>query len=263
MVQGNYTKIPNAFFDKLMKGFTPSELKVLLIIYRKTIGFQKEWDKISLSQFEEVTGGGRGNINKALKGLEEKGFIQVDRSGYSNSYKVNADSSETEPVPNQNQGSSETKPKQFRNGTGNGSETEHTKEKKETLKENIQKKYTPRCSGRWDESQPIDYSGFVDRFNEIYSLNGKSALRVTDKKRGQIRGRLKVWTAQEIINAWKNRTQDEWLNSEGKKYLSDWEAAMRNDEKIERYQTVKNEHRNGKINTNKLQRQLTQAFEEE
>src|SRR5699024_5229405 len=141
-------------------------------------------------------------------------------------------------------------------------EREPTKEKKEKLKENIQKKYTWRCAEPWDGNQPVDYAGFVERFNEIYSLTGKSALRVTAKKREQIRGRLRTWTGQEIIHAWENRTKDKWLNTEGKKFLTDWEAAMRNDEKIERYQTLSEEFNNGKINTEKLSEQLSRAFDE-
>lgn len=63
-----------------------SEQKVLDFILRQTIGWRKSKDRIALSQF--VNGAGDQNmgtglsisqVQRAIKGLEEKGFIQVDR----------------------------------------------------------------------------------------------------------------------------------------------------------------------------------------
>lgn len=94
------------------------------------------------------------------------------------------------------------------------------------------KKYTIGDSEKLKDNQDISHTSFVDKFNELYGRQ----LRVTDKKREMIRGRLRTFTGQEILKAWKNRLKDDWLNSsEGKEYLGDWKAAMRNDEKVERY----------------------------
>ena len=101
----------------------------------------------------------------------------------------------------------------------------------EVAKDEYGGKYEIGDSGRWDEEQPVDYKGFVDLFNEIYESN----LRTTGKKRENIRARLRTFTGKEIKTAWENRLQNKWLNNDGKKYMADWKAAMRNDEKIDNY----------------------------
>jgi hypothetical protein len=93
------------------------------------------------------------------------------------------------------------------------------------------------------ENQEIGYQSFVKRFNELYGCNR----RVTDEKRKQIRARLRTFTASEIEQAWVNRKSDDYLNGEGSKYLADWNAAMRNDEKIERYLEMGNNEINNKF----------------
>ena len=64
-----------------------SEQKILDFILRQTIGWKKHSDTISLSQFANGIGksGNRGTglsysqIQRAIKGLEKKGFIEVQR----------------------------------------------------------------------------------------------------------------------------------------------------------------------------------------
>jgi len=97
-------------------------------------------------------------------------------------------------------------------------------------------KYCYGDSQKWNETQGIDYTSFVDAFNKLFDRQ----LRITDKKRKMIRGRLRTFTGDEIKKAWENRKSDEWLNNEGSKYMGDWAAAMRNDEKIEKYLHAEN-----------------------
>jgi hypothetical protein len=47
------TPIPDEVFDELMADLTGAELKVLLYICRRTFGFKKESDTISLHQIAE------------------------------------------------------------------------------------------------------------------------------------------------------------------------------------------------------------------
>lgn len=65
---------------------TGSEQKCMDYIIRRTIGWQKDWDQISLAQFKNGVGGkgkdkGTGlsvsQIRRALKGLKQKGFITI------------------------------------------------------------------------------------------------------------------------------------------------------------------------------------------
>ena len=44
-----YTQVPDEVFDELMPRLSGAELKVLLYIIRRTFGFKKERDNISLT----------------------------------------------------------------------------------------------------------------------------------------------------------------------------------------------------------------------
>jgi phage replication O-like protein O len=81
------TPIPDEIFDELMAELTGAELKVLLYICRRTFGFKKEQDNISLHQLVEGittkkgkrldggTGLGKASVARAVKSLETKGII--------------------------------------------------------------------------------------------------------------------------------------------------------------------------------------------
>ena len=98
----NTTPTPDDIFDVFLTELTHAELKVLLYIVRRTFGFKKPSDSISLKQISEgiVTRKGkrldsgagitrRGAI-KAVQGLEKKGLIAVKRIKTDDGYnKVN------------------------------------------------------------------------------------------------------------------------------------------------------------------------------
>ncbi len=86
------TAVPDYVFDFLLKILTGNELKVLMYIIRRTFGFGKNADAISLSQFKEGiktkegkvlnVGCGIGHnrlILASLKGLEKKGCIVSEK----------------------------------------------------------------------------------------------------------------------------------------------------------------------------------------
>ena len=78
---GFYNKDLNGMLEKLAKGkWTLYELKILLVIVRKTLGWRKESDWISYGQFEKATGIDRRNISRVIRSLEKKGIIEVDRT---------------------------------------------------------------------------------------------------------------------------------------------------------------------------------------
>lgn len=71
-----YTKIPNWYFD-LLPSLTDCESRILQVIMRKTYGWSKTTDKISYSQFIELSGlKNRSSVSKGLKGLTDRGIIQ-------------------------------------------------------------------------------------------------------------------------------------------------------------------------------------------
>src|SRR5512135_1832545 len=87
----NYTQVPDELFDALMVELSGAELKVLLYIIRRTFGFKRDSDTISLSQMLSglKTGDGRqldrgvGLTKKpllaALRSLAERGVILIER----------------------------------------------------------------------------------------------------------------------------------------------------------------------------------------
>jgi phage replication O-like protein O len=77
----NYTQTPNDLFDHWLPLLKEVELKVLLVIMRKTFGWHKTRDYISLSQLEQLTGCSQTNILKSIKTLIEKGLISKEVVG--------------------------------------------------------------------------------------------------------------------------------------------------------------------------------------
>jgi len=65
----NTTQVPNIIFDKLMANLRPGAFKVLLAICRYTYGHQKQSDRISLKQLEEMTGLNRWSVVRSAKEL--------------------------------------------------------------------------------------------------------------------------------------------------------------------------------------------------
>jgi len=87
----NTTPTPDEVFDIFMTQLTHAELKVLLYIIRRTFGFKKDTDSISLNQISNgiTTKDGReldrgAGLSKqgaitAVQNLEKKGLIVVGR----------------------------------------------------------------------------------------------------------------------------------------------------------------------------------------
>jgi phage replication O-like protein O len=87
----NTTQIPNEVFDSLMPHLSGGELKVLLYICRRTFGFRKDSDSISLTQIahgittkagrvlDQGTGLSKRHVINALKALEKRNIITVTR----------------------------------------------------------------------------------------------------------------------------------------------------------------------------------------
>lgn len=77
MKENPFTKVPNAILD--LESLNVYEFRILMHIYRKTIGFNKKSDGISLSQFQKATGISKPTILKSLKNLEEMKLIKVQK----------------------------------------------------------------------------------------------------------------------------------------------------------------------------------------
>src|SRR4051794_22900532 len=86
-----YTQVPDELFDELLPELSGAELKVLLYIIRRTFGFKRDRDSISLSQmlngvhsrngtvFDRGAGVSKPTLLQALRSLEERGIIATER----------------------------------------------------------------------------------------------------------------------------------------------------------------------------------------
>jgi hypothetical protein len=112
-----YTPIPDALFDEVMAHLSGAELKVLLYILRRTFGFKKDSDAISLSQLcggitkrdgtvlDQGTGLARNTVYPALRRLEALGIIvairqqSAERGNETTVYRPNVISPQVEKLP--------------------------------------------------------------------------------------------------------------------------------------------------------------------
>jgi biotin operon repressor len=99
----NSSQIPNMILDFVLPRISEAEARCLLYICRRTFGFHKEEDNISLSQFENGiktsqnrrldfgTGLSRPAVNTAIQNLISVGVIFVQQRSRGNRYKLNLD----------------------------------------------------------------------------------------------------------------------------------------------------------------------------
>src|SRR5665811_213836 len=88
----NYTQVPDELFDLLLPQLADNELRVLLYIVRRTFGFKRDTDTISLSQMvhgittkegqvlDTGTGLSKSTVARGLKSLRERGIILATRN---------------------------------------------------------------------------------------------------------------------------------------------------------------------------------------
>lgn len=74
-----FTRFPNSYLDHMAE-LNPYEFKILALLVRKTYGWGKESDKISISQFANEAGISSQMVQKSLKALEEKGLVTKEKS---------------------------------------------------------------------------------------------------------------------------------------------------------------------------------------
>ena len=87
----HYTQVPDQLFDELLPLLSGAEMKALLYICRRTFGFKKDSDNISINQMlngirrkdgtwlDHGAGLSKPTLLRALKGLKAKHIIAVER----------------------------------------------------------------------------------------------------------------------------------------------------------------------------------------
>lgn len=180
----NHTQTPNELFDIHMTDMGECELKVALAIIRKTLGYHKKSDPISLTQLQKLTGLSRqGVIDGADKAIS-RGIVEIVGTGKRGvliyGLVINFDQSE-------NQTDESVDQSEFQTGTGQKSR--HTKE---TTPKEIKKKkvVTPSKKNGWaNEDELIQEWG---RLRNIIAAAIGATIE-TPKRRACARRMLK-WT---------------------------------------------------------------------
>lgn len=93
--KNNYTQLPNVILDEYLPLMGIAELKVVMFVARKTFGWQKEDDKISLSQMEDATGLSRQGVIDGVNAAIERGVLCRVQVGQGFLYHLNIDENVT------------------------------------------------------------------------------------------------------------------------------------------------------------------------
>jgi len=158
----HFTKIPNTFIDEWLLKLSGTATKVFLVILRKTIGWHKESDVISISQIEKHSGLSENSVLTGLKELKLFNLIETTKEGRGKAtrieYKINFSLSEnthqTTPETNKevsNTSNSEVKnnnitPKNEVNPENNTAKFEETKDIEIQKKEEEERKSSSSAS---------------------------------------------------------------------------------------------------------------------
>ena len=158
-----FTQIPNVIIDEWMKNMNASSFTVLMVICRKTLGWQKESDYVSQSQIMEFTGLSKNSVIRALKELKDKELINaIEKPGITTNYTLNLTSAKSEPVPNMNPTSAKNEPELV--------PKVNTQKKKETVsKENC---------GLHKWLIDLFYVSYSLKYNETFIINGKEGKQI-------------------------------------------------------------------------------------
>ena len=90
----NSFQVPNAFVDDVLNQISDAACKIYLVVCRKTRGWNKEMDSISLSQLEAITGKSRPTVIKAKNELINVGLlVEMPSTIYGNTYKLGDETS--------------------------------------------------------------------------------------------------------------------------------------------------------------------------
>ena len=79
-----YTRIPNSLLEALYDRkyhFTQLQFRVMCYIIRKTYGWNKYSDYISISAMAKDLRKERRNVVRAVSDLEKSGVLKIDRTG--------------------------------------------------------------------------------------------------------------------------------------------------------------------------------------
>jgi len=203
----NHTQIPNIIIDHHMSELSHAQFKVLMSICRKTIGWHKQSDYISISQIVELAGVSNKTVVGAIKQLEKKGFIVTQKTNRSTTLiTINYEITSVVSTPT----SVTITPPSVVSTPVTSVVSTHTKE-------TINK----------EESSIPTLEDVIEYFNgNGYTTD--SAKKMYEYYQASVKGsRQKYWkdSRGNLVRSWKQKAQSVWFKPENKKKDGDsWEA---------------------------------------
>jgi len=198
----------------VIPGLSAGGVRVLLSIIRLTYGWQKQADRISLSQLQRTTGLSRQGVVNGLRDLDNLVIIRPGKQGVgANEYALNLDISTGQLVKNVDQ-SVVNDIDQSKNLT---SQSRHKKvvNKVDPSKENISKE--SRRSLSRQKTNP-DIRAFIDWWAEKYIEEVGEKYRFNGGKEGALigaeLGNFTLAKLQELATRFF-ATDDEWITEKG------------------------------------------------
>jgi len=206
----NHTQIPNIIIDEHMSELSHAQFKVLMAICRKTIGWHKRKDYISISQIVELTGVSNKTVVGAIKQLERKGFILTEKFNRSTTLiTINYDITSVLSTPT----SVTITPPSVVSTPVTSVVSTHTKE-------TINKEEEEQCSIPTldDVIKYFDGNGYTtDSAKKMYNYYQASVKSSKQRYWRDSRGNL--------VRSWRQKAQSVWFKPENKKKDGDsWEA---------------------------------------
>jgi len=96
-LENGHTRISNELIEELSKlQLSGNQWRIIWVILRKTYGYNKKMDRISYTQFAEMTGIPRKNIPRELNTLIDKKVVLKTEDTYIRTYGINKDYSKWE-----------------------------------------------------------------------------------------------------------------------------------------------------------------------
>lgn len=86
--QPGFTAIPNWLIDDVLPHISSNAAKVMIAVARKTIGWNKDADRLSFSQLISLTGLNRTPLTAAIQELTERGVIEREPVKNSFTYRI-------------------------------------------------------------------------------------------------------------------------------------------------------------------------------
>lgn len=195
----SHTQFPNLIIDKYMASMTLAEIKCIIAITRKTIGWHKISDRISYSQLQEITGLSVNAIKAGIAGLRKRKLITAEKTNMGYRYDINFEETSTNDSTNDTTVS--TIDREGCQPLIEGVSTIDTT--KETIKRKVKK--TNTCTGDWEEVKDF----YKERMKSLMGgqepfINWKFFTKIVNPV-------FKEWGKDKTIEALEGFFRDPWV----------------------------------------------------